>query len=99
VACPNHAYPFRHKLKNYNMMKTFMISGPLPGGMDLDEDPGGSDLMPFTGEDVVMTVYSGRLLLGRGCMSKLSPSPPTRCCWVRRGTGCKDTKFPISLYI
>jgi hypothetical protein len=26
-ACPNHAYPARHKLKDYDMMKSFMISG------------------------------------------------------------------------
>jgi hypothetical protein len=28
-ACPNHAYPVRHKLKDCEMMKSFMISGPL----------------------------------------------------------------------
>jgi hypothetical protein len=26
-ACPNHAYPIRHKLKDCNMMWSFMISG------------------------------------------------------------------------
>jgi hypothetical protein len=25
-ACPNHAYHIRHKLKDYDMMKSFMIS-------------------------------------------------------------------------
>jgi hypothetical protein len=29
--CLNHPYPFRHKLKDYSMMKNFMISGSLPG--------------------------------------------------------------------
>jgi hypothetical protein len=45
------------------MMKSFMISGSLTRGMELDEDPSGSDAMPFPGEDVVMTVYGGRLPL------------------------------------
>jgi hypothetical protein len=29
-ACPNHAYPVRHKLKDYSMMKSFTILGPSP---------------------------------------------------------------------
>jgi hypothetical protein len=28
-ACSNHAYPIKHKLKDYGMMKNFMISGSL----------------------------------------------------------------------
>jgi hypothetical protein len=28
-ACPNHAYPVKHKLKDCNMMKNFMTSGTL----------------------------------------------------------------------
>jgi hypothetical protein len=28
-ACPNHKYPVRHKLKDYNMMRIFMTSGSL----------------------------------------------------------------------
>jgi hypothetical protein len=39
-ACPNHAYPIRHKLKDCDMMKSFMISGSLTRGTELDEDPG-----------------------------------------------------------
>jgi hypothetical protein len=57
------------------MMKSFMISGSLTRGMELDEDPSGSDAMPFPGEDVVMTVYGGRLPLERRHVSKLSPGP------------------------
>jgi hypothetical protein len=39
-ACPNHAYPIRHKHKDCDMMKSFMISGSLTRGTELDEDPG-----------------------------------------------------------
>jgi hypothetical protein len=28
-ACPNHAFHIRYKLKDYNMMRSFMISGSL----------------------------------------------------------------------
>jgi hypothetical protein len=28
-ACPNHTYPFRHKLKDYGMMRSFMTSRSL----------------------------------------------------------------------
>jgi hypothetical protein len=28
-ACPNHAYPIRHKLKDYGMMRSFMTSWSL----------------------------------------------------------------------
>jgi hypothetical protein len=59
-ACSNHAYPIKHKLKDCDMMKNFMISGSLTRGMELDEDPGVSDTMPFPGEDAVMTFYDGR---------------------------------------
>jgi hypothetical protein len=41
------------------MMKNFMISGPLTRGMELDEDPSRSDMMPFPGEDAVTIVYDG----------------------------------------
>jgi hypothetical protein len=56
-ACPNHEYPVRHKLKDYDMMKSFMVLGSLPRGTKLDEDPGGSDMMPFPREDIVQMVY------------------------------------------
>jgi hypothetical protein len=38
------------------MMKNFMVSGSLTRGMELDEDLGGSDTMPFPEEDAVMIV-------------------------------------------
>jgi hypothetical protein len=71
-ACPSHAYPVKHKLKDYDMMKNFIISGSLTLGMELDEDPGGSDTMPFPREDAIMMVYDAPPL-GRRRMSNLSP--------------------------
>jgi hypothetical protein len=47
------------------MMKSFMILGSLTWGMELDEDPGRSNTMPFPGEDTVMMVYDGRPPPGR----------------------------------
>jgi hypothetical protein len=61
------------------MMKSFMTSGSPTQGMELDEDPGGSDMMPLPREDIVMTVYGGPLPPGRHRVSKLSLGPPTHC--------------------
>jgi hypothetical protein len=36
-ACPNHRYPVRHKLKDCGMMRSFMTSGSLTWGAELDE--------------------------------------------------------------
>jgi hypothetical protein len=47
-ACPNHAYPVKHKLKDRDMMKNFMASRSLIRGMELDEVPYECDAMPFT---------------------------------------------------
>jgi hypothetical protein len=60
----NHAYPTKHKLKDYDMMTNFMTSVSLTRGMELEEDLGGNDVMPFPGVDAVMTVYDGRPLQG-----------------------------------
>jgi hypothetical protein len=57
---PHHAYPVRHKLKDYDMMKSFMISRSLTRGTKLDEDSGESNTMSFSGEDAIMTIYGGR---------------------------------------
>jgi hypothetical protein len=95
-AYPNHSYPIKHKLKDYGMMKNFMTSGSITWDRGLEEDPSGSDVMPFPGEDVVMTVYNGCLPLGRYHMSKLGPRTSTRC-----GTqGCKGASFQyVCIYI
>jgi hypothetical protein len=41
-ACANHSYLIRHKLKDYDMMKSSMISRSLTWGTGLDEDPAGA---------------------------------------------------------
>jgi hypothetical protein len=58
-ACPNHSYPIKHKLKDYDMMKKFRVLGYLTQGMELNEDPSGSDTMCFPKEDAVVMVYDG----------------------------------------
>jgi hypothetical protein len=82
-ACPNHTYPIRHKLKDYDMMKSFMISRSLTWGTELDEDSGRSDMIPFPGEDAVMMVYGGRPPPRRHRMSNLSLRGPNS---LRLGT-------------
>jgi hypothetical protein len=55
-AYANYAYPIRHKLEDCYMMKSFMILGSPTRGTVLDEDPSGSNTMPFPGENAVMMV-------------------------------------------
>jgi hypothetical protein len=64
------------------MMKNYMILGSTQG-MELDEDPGGSDMMPFPREDAIMMVYDG----GGCCVSSLSPRTLTHRGWEPRNTG------------
>jgi hypothetical protein len=90
-ACPNHAYSIRDKLKN----KSFMISGSLTRGTELEEDPGGSDTMPFPREDAIMTVYGGRPPPRRCHMSTLCPRASTHCGW---GHGDRGVKAHVSQY-
>jgi hypothetical protein len=77
-AYPNHAYPVRHKLKDCDMMRSFMTSGTLTWGAELDEGPNGSDTMSFTEENVVMTVYGRRHPSGRRRVSNQGPRTPMR---------------------
>jgi hypothetical protein len=79
AACPNHACPIKHKLKDCSMMKNFMTSVFLTRDRELEEDVGGSDVTPFPREDVVTMVYTGCPPPGRRCMSNLSPGTPTHC--------------------
>jgi hypothetical protein len=78
-ACPNNKYPMRRKHKDCDMMKSFMISGSLTQGTELDEDLGGSDMMPFLGENIVMTVYDGCCLPEKHHVSKLRHDLPSHC--------------------
>jgi hypothetical protein len=41
-ACPNHAYPVKHKLKDSSMMQTFMTSGSLTWVPSSTKDPMGA---------------------------------------------------------
>jgi hypothetical protein len=59
-ACPNNAYPVRHKLKDCGMMRSFMISRSLSWGAELKKGSDGSDTMPFPGENAVLMFYGGR---------------------------------------
>jgi hypothetical protein len=58
-AFPNHVYLVRHKLKDCDMMRSFMTSGSLTWGAELNEGPNGSDMMPFPEENTIMMVYGG----------------------------------------
>jgi hypothetical protein len=78
-AYKKHVYPFRHKLKDCGMMRSFVTLGSLTRGLELDEDPDRSDTTPFPGENVVMAGYGGRPPL-RGCrMSNLCPRTLAHC--------------------
>jgi hypothetical protein len=98
-------YPVRQKHKDYDMIKSFMNSGSCIWGMELDEDPGGSDTMPFPVENIVMMVYDGHPSLGRCHVSKLSPGPWTHCGWGRgghRGVKAQIFQYPyiyVNVYI
>jgi hypothetical protein len=84
-ACPNHAYPVRHKLKYCGMMRSFMTSGSLTGGVELIEGPDGSSTMPFLEENTIMMIYRGCPPLGRCRMSGLSTRAPTHYGWGHGG--------------
>jgi hypothetical protein len=57
-AYSNHTYPNKHKLKACDMMNNLMISRSHTRGMELSEDPGRRDMMPFPLEDTTMMVYN-----------------------------------------
>jgi hypothetical protein len=56
-ACPNHAYPIRHNLKDYGMMRGFRTSGSLTWGTELNKEPDGSDTTLFPEENINMMIY------------------------------------------
>jgi hypothetical protein len=57
-ACPKHAYLIRHKLKDYDMMRSCMTAVSITWGVELDEGPDGSDMMSFPEENTIMMVYT-----------------------------------------
>jgi hypothetical protein len=88
-AYPNHAYPVRHMLKDYDMMRTFMTSRSLTWGAELDEGPDGSNTTSFPEESTIMIIYRGRPppQSGRHHVCSISPRAPTRCGWGHGGSG------------
>jgi hypothetical protein len=80
-ACPNHAYPIRHQLKDYSTMRSFMTSGSLTWGAELDEGPDGSNMTLIPKENTIMIVYGRRPLLRRRRISGISRRTPTRYGW------------------
>jgi hypothetical protein len=98
-AYPNHAYPIKHKLKDCDMMRSFMISGSPTQGTKLNEDLGKSDTMPFLEEDAIITVYGGRPPPRRRRVSNLIHGAPTHCGWGHGAHGCNGTSFPVSLCV
>jgi hypothetical protein len=58
-AYPNHAYPVRHKHKDWGMMRSFLTLGSLAWGTELNEGPTGNDTPPCPMENAVMIVYGG----------------------------------------
>jgi hypothetical protein len=91
--CPNHAYPVKHKLKNYSMMKSFMTSGSLPRSMEVDEVLDEGDTTPFPEEDVVMKIYSRCPLLGMHHASGLSLGPQLAMAGGGRAQKYENTNF------
>jgi hypothetical protein len=61
-ACPNHAYPVKHKLKDCGMMRSFMTSGSLTWSTKPNEGPDRSDAAPFPKENAIMMVFGGHPL-------------------------------------
>jgi hypothetical protein len=53
--CPNHAHSIKHKL-DCNLMKSFVTTGSLPRGMEIDDAPTEGDAAPYPSEDVVMMI-------------------------------------------
>jgi hypothetical protein len=54
----------KRMLKDFGMMKNFMILGYLPQDMEPEEESGRGDAMPFPGKAAIMMVYDGDPLWG-----------------------------------
>jgi hypothetical protein len=63
-AYPDHTYLIKHKLKDYDIMKSFITSRSPTWGTRLDDDPGRSYTMPFPRANAIMTVCEGCPPLG-----------------------------------
>jgi hypothetical protein len=56
-SCLNHAYAAKHKLQDCSLMKSFMATGSLPQGTEVIDAPIKDDVVPFPGEDAVMSIF------------------------------------------
>jgi hypothetical protein len=83
--CPNYAYPIKHKLRDYGMLKNFMALVSLARGIEVDEAPDEGVTMPFLGEDAVMMIYDRRPSLGMRRVSNPSHGTPAHYNW-----GCRN---------
>jgi hypothetical protein len=79
------------------MMRSFMTSGPLTWGAELNEGLVGSDTTPFPKENAVMTAYGG-CPPHRGGVTCLAYAlgPQLATVGDTRAQGCNDTSFPSS---
>jgi hypothetical protein len=55
--------------------------------MEVEEDLGGSDTMPFPREEAVITVYDGRPSPGSRRVTNMSPGTLTHYGWGSRSIG------------
>jgi hypothetical protein len=78
-ACPNHAYPVKHKLRDCGMMKNVMALGSITRGMQFDEVPNVGDATPLPSEDSVMMIYDGCPSPRMRRVSNPSPGTPICC--------------------
>jgi hypothetical protein len=67
------------------MIWNFITSKSLAWVTKPNKGSDGSDAVPFPEENVVMTVFEGRPLVGRHRMSSLGPRIPTHGGWGRGG--------------
>jgi hypothetical protein len=72
MACPNHAYPVKRKLKECTMMKNHMTSGGLAKGKKPEGDPGGKVDASFPEEEAVMSIYGRPIPHESWCKLKLT---------------------------
>jgi hypothetical protein len=56
---PNHAYPARHNIKEWSVMKHYTTMGDLTKGKKPEGDVVGKATTPFPGEEEAMPIYGG----------------------------------------
>jgi hypothetical protein len=82
------------------MMKNLMVLGSVAQDMEPEEDPSEKDVMPFTGEDAIMTVYNGHPLKGGAACPTFFLEPQLAVVGNPGTQGCKGTSFSnIYIYV